>query len=264
MAAKKGSSLHVQTDSLRVVSMLFLLGAAVLFLGSAALQLAASLRRWVVFRGSSPPEEFRGEDHLYDYFFPVDPWQHIGWVAQAFGAGALIQALGVAAMAAGVLLAFGAATARRTIVVDIAVAALVVAACGFLGAHALISGIAGSPSPLQHFIAVLWLPMAGLVALGVRWRSRMPAAAAACFLLLGTTVAGFIVASSMIAPFMAGYVSHDTTPWTESVMAAAVAASGIALLFAAWAVSRYRDGTPAANSPADPGIRQLPPTVAPH
>ncbi|MBP2413429.1 hypothetical protein JOF48_002228 [Arthrobacter stackebrandtii] len=261
MAAKEGSSVHARTAHLRTLSVLSMAGAAALFLVSAALQLAASLQRWVVFRGAGPHEEFRGEDHLYDYFFPLDPWQNVGWAAQAFGAGTLAQALGVALMAAAMLLMPAAPSGGRALGVEIAAAALVTASFGFIGTHALMSASTDTASPLQHFGAITWMPLAGLLVLGVRWLARAPAVAAACVFLLGSTVPGYLVAAFLIAPFAAGYISHDTTPWTETVMASTTAAAGISLLVAARAARR--PGVAAArNSPA-PDESGVPPTVTP-
>lgn len=93
-----------------------LLLAAVLFLCSAALQHHASAQRWAVYVGSRPASESFGGDHLYDYYFPLDPWVNIGTTAQFFGGGILIQAFAVVVMAAGVLLASRTATSRHALV----------------------------------------------------------------------------------------------------------------------------------------------------
>lgn len=77
--------------------------AAVLFLGSAVLQLMASLQRWVVFRSSLTPEDRSAEDHLYDYTWPSAPWTPIGTAAELFGVGTLILAPGVVATAVGIV-----------------------------------------------------------------------------------------------------------------------------------------------------------------
>ena len=75
------------------------LAAATLILGSAALQLVASLQRWVVLRDSWTRADFTIEDHRFDCSFPADPWEHLGLTAQVFGAGSLLLGFGVVTMA---------------------------------------------------------------------------------------------------------------------------------------------------------------------
>ena len=211
---------------------------------SAALQLAASLQRWVVFRASLAPVEVSAEDHLYDYFFPADPWESIETAAQLFGWGTLVQALGVAAMATGVVLlprrASGlgsggpnhAKAATLALVGELLPAVLIAAWFGAVGWHALASGAAGTPSPLQNAGTIGWLAVVALCILGARWMSMLAPASAACFFLLGSTWPGIVVAMYMIAPLFGGQ-SHDTSPWTETVMAATTAAAGVSMLLAA-------------------------------
>ena len=230
-------------------SIVCLLAASVLFLCSAALQLAASLQRWVVFRASLAPVEVSAEDHLYDYFFPADPWESIETAAQLFGWGTLVQALGVAAMATGVVLLPRRAPGKRSAspnkaksaalarVGELLLAVVLAAWLGAVGWHALASGAAGTPSPLQHAAMIGWLAVVALCILAARWMSALAPAAAACVFLLGSTWPGIVVATYMIAPVFAGGQSHDTSPWTETVMAATTAAAGISMLLAARSAS---------------------------
>lgn len=225
-------------------AIIFSLTAAGLFLGSAVLQFVASLQRWVVFRSSLGPDGIMAEDHLYDYFFPfesmdpvgtIDAWEPVGTAAQLFGTGLLIQALGILAMAIGVVALPGAASRHSAIrvitaVCEVMLATVVAAAFGIYGAHALISGLAGAPSPLQPWVAIGWLGFAGLGALGALWLSRSREAALACVFLIGSSLAGYLIATYLIAPVVAGYTSHDTTPWTETVVAASTAAAAVAML----------------------------------
>jgi hypothetical protein len=60
----------------------------------------------------------------------------------------------------------------------------------------------------------------------------------ACVFLIGSTALGGMLAASLIAPLIANGGSHDTTPWTESVVAASTAAAGLAMIFAAGAAVR--------------------------
>ena len=214
---------------------IFLLLASVLFLGSAALQHHASVQRWVVFAGSRPASESFGEDHLYDYYFPLDPWVNIGTTAQFFGVGILIQALAVVVMAAGVLLAPRTATSRHALVAvgEFGIAVVIAATFAILGTHALISGLDGVPSPLQSIWALGHVSLLGLLILTWLWWRKLRAASVACLFLTGSTLMGYFLSSYLIAPIIAGGTSHDTTRWTESVVAATTAAAAIAVILAA-------------------------------
>lgn len=216
-------------------AVIVLLAAAVLFLGSAAVQHQASLHRWAVFAASRPASESFGEDHLYDYYFPLDPWEQIASTAQLFGAGILVQAVGVLAMASGVLLVPNVAKGRHAMVAvgEFALVLLIAATFAVLGTHALISGIDGVPSPLQNTWTLGYLGFLGLAVLAKLWWRRLPAASAACLFLIGSTLIGYFVSSYVIAPIIAGGTSHDTTRWTETVVAASTAAAAAALILGA-------------------------------
>lgn len=151
----------------------------------------------------------------------------------------MVQALGVLAMALAVLMLPG-KTGRRSgvaAVLEIVLALLVAAWFGVNGAHALVSGIIGTPSPLQHLWALELVGFAGLIALGVIWWRRSWAAMIACAFLLGSSMVGSLIAGYLIAPTITGYISHDTTPWTETVVAVWTALAGVAMLLAAWAAA---------------------------
>ena len=218
-------------------SAIWSLTAAGLFLGSAVLQLVASLQRWVVFRYSRG--EFELEDHLYDYTIPWHPWENIGTAAQFFGAGILLLALGVIAMALGVLAMPRPTTTRHPAVdillgvFDLVLAILVAGWFVISGAHALISGLNNTPSPLAQYLTLGWVGVVGVIVLCVRWARRSPAATMACLFLLGSTMLGYFIATYQIAPIFAGYISHDTTPWTETIVAVWTAAAGVAMIVAA-------------------------------
>ncbi|WP_113718938.1 hypothetical protein [Arthrobacter dokdonensis] len=231
-------------------SIISLLAAASLFLVSAVLQLVASLQRWVAFSGSRAPEDLSVEDHVFDYYFPWEDWEPIGTTAQFFGTGILVQSLGIVAMAVGVLVRPGAAALRVTAlaltIIESVLVLLVAATFGVVGAHALVSGVTGAASPLQHseslFRVLTLVGFAGLIALAALWQRRLRAAMAACLFLIGSSLVGYVIATYMIAPVFAGGTSHDTTPGTETVVAASTAAAGIAMLFAVRAVARRRAG----------------------
>jgi hypothetical protein len=242
MSVIEVSDHNTQTLGSRRASAISSLAAAGLFLGSAVLQLTASLQRWVLFRASSG--QYVPEDHLYDYSFPYGPWENIGTSAQLFGAGTLLLALGVLAMAIGVI-TLPSATAHRGVAVilgtaEIVIAVLVAGSFAISGAHALVSGVTGAPSPLHQYGAMGWLALFGLILLIVRWGFKSPAAMMACVFLIGSTWLGHFIAAFQIAPILAGYVSHDTTPWTETVMAVWTAVAGVSMIFAAGQAARFR------------------------
>ena len=78
-----------------------------------------------------------------------------------------------------------------------------------------------------------------VIILGASWLRRSRAAVATCVFLVGSTGLGYFLAAFWIAPIFAGGVSYDTTPWTETVVAASTAAAGIAMILAA-RVSAHR------------------------
>lgn len=205
------------------------LAAACLFLVSAALQLIASLQRWVTFSGSWTRTDRLIEDNVFDYSYPADPWENVGTAAQYFGAGYLSLSLGVVTM----LLAAPALQTARTRVL----AVIVAASFALDGGHALVSGLINTPTPVQHVLALQWLfslvGCACLIALGALWLRIWRPGALACLFLLGATVPGYLWAMYALAPLITGQESYDTTPWTETVVAGSTAAAGVSLLVAA-------------------------------
>jgi hypothetical protein len=219
--------------------------AAVLVLASAALQHQAALERW--------PDDgrLRGghslQSHLFDYTFPADPWESLGVAAELIGIGYLLLAFALP-------LAFADARSRghRGVVPAVVGAA---GSFGYLGAHALVSGLIDAPTVLQSTLVAAvpgLVAPASLVALVLLHARSRPATAAACALLLGATLPGHLVAMFLVAPAIVGYASFDTTPWTESVVAASTALAGVMLLVAAAMRGRGggRGGAPAPARPA--------------
>jgi len=201
-----------------------------------------------MFSGSREPGEPSAEDHLFDYYFPLDPWESVGSAALLFGAGMLVQAFGILTMAIGVLAAPGAAEGRSIVAAgtiaagECVLAVLIAALFGIYGVHALLSGVNGVPSQLQQLWPLSLLGLAGLFALAALWWRRLRAAMAACLFLMGSTLAGYFVATYLIAPLFFG-TSHDTAPWTEAVVAASTVGAGIAMVFAARDVVRRGEDT---------------------
>ncbi|PJJ62428.1 hypothetical protein [Compostimonas suwonensis] len=232
MAALDSADPRVRMVRSPRASVIWSLAAAGLLLGSAALQLVASLERWVVLGGSWTRDDISVEDHLFDYSYPADPWENLATTAQFFGAGVLLLAPGILAMAR---------AARRGGILERVLAVAVAASFGLTGAHALVSGLTGAPSPAQSLPVqgiLSLIGFVGLIILAVYWLRTSPASSIACLFLLGATLPGYLVATFEIAPMIAGYQSYDTTPWTETIVAASTAAAGLAMIIAAGVTTR--------------------------
>lgn len=218
------------------------LAAAGLLLASASLQGMASLERWVAQQTDWDRTDISIEDHRFDYAFPADPWENLGTAAQVFGFGTVLLAIGVLAMAKTVS-SSGSPIGRRTeSALEGMLVVLVAGSFALTGLHALFSGILGAPTLLQHLpLPLLFgaIGFAGLIVLAGRWLRVSWPTAVACLLLLGASLPGYLVAAFTIAPALAGYQSHDTTPWTETIVAAWPALAGLAMCGAAgWAARR--------------------------
>ena len=259
MAANAGPEVSFHRARLRPIPLVASLLAGSLFLASAALQLMASVQRWVIFRGSLTSEDRSAEDHLYDYTAPVIPWEPIENAAQLYGAGALLTAIGVVVMpfAVGTLTRLRTATRRQHVTVVVAVvlvelvlALLIASSFAVKGTRALVSGSMGHPLQLEGYGALDLFGVVSLVALAVMWRA-VRAAMVVCLALLGSTDVGFFLSAYFIAPVFARGVSHDTTPWTETVVAATTAVAGIAMFVAARSAlaPRKRSVSPVTGEP---------------
>ena len=235
MAATAGPDVRTTPDHFasRVPAFGWLLLTSGLFLVSALLQIVASLERWVSFAGARTDGTI--EDHLFDYYYPADPWENLGTTAQVFGVGLLVLALGILALARGA----GPHGDRATRML----ASVTAASFALTGAHALVSGVIGMPTPLQYLPVQLLLSavgFVGLIVLGVRFVRKSWPASVACVMLLGSTLPGLMLANFTIAPEIVGYQSHDMTPFTETIVASSTAAAGVMLLGAAVVSHRTR------------------------
>ncbi|MBZ4487527.1 hypothetical protein LQ938_01740 [Microbacterium sp. cx-55] len=248
MTVLRGGAMGVDDRRARTSSVSSL-AAAGLFVFSGALQFVASWERWVTARAGRPPGDVTLEDHLYDYFWPADPWVNVGAAAQLLGLGMVVLAVGVIVLAVSVR----AGTVRAgTLWTTVAVVAVAVPTA-LTGIHALVSGGIGAPSALQHgpFLTITTLlPFAGLIVLSIRWMRRSPAAALACLPLLATTMPGYLFALFAAAPLIVGYQSHDTTPWSETIIAVCTGLAALPLVAGAGA-RRWR--TDAADSAPNGG-----------
>lgn len=195
-----------------------------MFLASAVLQLVASLQRWVFARDAWQRADVLIEDHRFDYSYPADPWEHLGVMAQLHGLGYLLLAAGVLTMAR---------TKSESTLGDRVLIAMITVPFALTGAHALLSALLGEPSPLR-FVSLHWAlglcGFVGLIVLGIRWIRWSRTAAVTCLLLLGATMPGYLFVTFTMAPAVAGYASHDTTPWTETIVAGWTAGAAVAML----------------------------------
>jgi len=200
----------------------FVAGGLVLL--SAALQALASLERWVTGVRDWTRTDHLIEDHRFDYLYPADPWEPIGAAAEVSGLGLILLGVGV-----GLLAHAGTAGRPRTAPW---VAPLAAIPFVLLGVHAVASGLIGAPSFLAWLVEWGFLPLmivsvGGLVWLVLLALRRTPLWSLAALLLIGVTPLGYLVSAFGIAPYVAGYQSYDTTPWTETILAAWTAAAGL-------------------------------------
>lgn len=206
---------------------------------SALLQAGAAVQRWGIAGPDEVGPDAAIEDHLFDYVIPADPWVSVGTAATLFGLAYLL--IGAAL----VCLGFGARAIGGRITGVLATAMGAAAPFVLVGAHALVSGLSGVPSPVQYLIAgpgsllfaVLQVIVVVLFAGFVAPRSWIWAIGV--LLLLGVTVFGYIGAMLSVAPVLVGYQSYDTTPWTEGVLAANTAVAAVVICIGAF-VSRPR------------------------
>lgn len=236
--------------------------------GSGVLAYIAAWQRWsgVCSRGGfDEPACLERQDHLYDYQVPASPWAPVGDAAQLYGLSALL--LAVAAFALPFLWA---PAGRRLVTWPLAVIPAI--ALVGVGAVAVASGMAGRLVIVPGFdltallIVHLFWPLALVVyASGVAlWTypterivtpaERLTAARSASMVMTSLLIAGTTALPTyfFIAPIAAGYMSHDTTPWSE-------APAGVLLVLAAvlvWPATARVMARPASDlmSPAEEAL----------
>jgi len=206
--------------------------AALLFFASALLQLRASHSRWVTFAGTLGPTDFSIESHEYDYYLPGEGYLPIPDTGVPMGTGLLLQSAGMVLLLL-CLLSSSSPGGRISRNIQLTLGLLASASCALIGYDALRTELDGEPPGLTTSVVSQVIILLGFVALGalcamcLRW---FPAVGIACFCLLGTTVLGFLVIYLFVAPMFTGYVSHDTTPGTETIMALTTAVAGLFML----------------------------------
>jgi hypothetical protein len=209
-----------------------------LLLASAALQIQASLQRWVVARAGRPAGDVSIEDHRYDYGMPSGSWEPIGTAAQVHGAGLILLAAGVAAF--GWVLPRGRRRLKASSIVAIAVPSLL------LGINGVIAGLTGQVTGIGDVTAFLslvnLLGFVGLAALVSDATTTRRAEAWVGAFLFGSSPVGYFIATFVIAPILHGDTSYATTPWTETVIGTTTAAAGLAALLAALPAPAREEG----------------------
>lgn len=213
-------------------ALIFAAGTALLLLASAALQLRASATRWITFGSTVGTQELSVESDQYDYYFPVGEFIPLAHTGMPLGIALKIQALALLCL----LATLGALRERSTRAIVFSALPLgVLAAIGFalLGLHALLSALEGQPSALPGswlFHLALLIGFLALCALSILCCLSVPLLGLAAAFLLGSTLVGYFLSSYLLAPLLTGYVSHHTTPGTETIVALSTAAAAITML----------------------------------
>ena len=215
------------------------LAAGGLLLLSAILQGVASTQRWVDGIAAGNRTDWPIEDHRFDYTYPSDPWEPIGAAAQLSGLGMVLLGAGIIVLAVAVR---PTSTAGRVVTL----VACVAAALPFVlfGAHGALSGLSGTPSPLvwavtgTAMIVAMVAQIIGLATLAIVSAIRSITLSVATAILIAVTPVGYLAASFLVAPVIAGYQSFDTTPWTETVLAAWTAAAALFVVIGALVLNR--------------------------
>ena len=229
MSAINDSSPVTRSARFRSAAFMFLLGAAVLLLASVVIQQQASIQRVEMFTG-----ELEGD-------VPgVDPREQFAATARLYGLSNILKALGILALAAGMLALPRAAGRRRSVVAGSVAAILAAVAFGILAVLAMDEGSTGAQSlvmdPALPLRMLLLLSIVGLVAAALWWRGTSRPAVIGCLFLLGSTVLGDFVANIFLAPLLAGHPWSESFGWTQVLVMGATAAAGISMLFAAGTV----------------------------
>ncbi|MBV1780805.1 hypothetical protein KRR55_16955 [Paeniglutamicibacter sp. ABSL32-1] len=237
MSAIKDPARRTRPGRFTGASTIWLFLAAALFLASATLRLLAAFQRRAAFSSLEPSGIALGEGPVPASF---DPTASLEAAARLQAAGIWALALGVAAMAIGVLAVHGPGILRK--VIEMLLALLVAVSLAFQAMNVLTPGTIASSEQMEYS---LWLlrtqdlaVFAGLISLACLWGSRLRAAMTACLFLLGSTMLGELLAGFLIAAVLGASATHDMLLHSEAMIAGTVAAAGAALLFAARTTAR--------------------------
>ena len=243
-----------------------LLGST-LFVASGALTLLGERARWwpaCRWGEFDATRCLQLQDHRFDQVLPSEPWEplpSVGWLA---GSGIVL--LGLAVLTLGPLVSAQVDTvpARRGALLGASLLggpALVVGVVTILAAHS------GRPVGLGaggFTLTVVWLIGPPLVLLGVviAW-SLGPGAVSSPVGAKAVVLAALFVSTPLVSlflgPAVTGYMSHDTTPWADTLAGVAAAVAGLALWPAtSSSAGRERDGEARLTRPAVDGPSPAP------
>ena len=220
--------------------------ASLLLLASAALFVAAAVQRWwpACARGHFDTAAcLRLQDHEFDYLSVSAPWTSLGDAAQYAGAGMFLLA-GAAAVLPFVL-------ARRSLRFQVPIVVVVAGALTILGVELWWSGATGQPqtAPGASAAALVWALGVPLL-LGAWWLRDSTARAGGDWTRWNAALAGALMAGTplpvlLLGPLAVGYVSHDTAPWSDAVIAVPLAVAALLV----WKVPRATRARSAARPP---------------
>jgi hypothetical protein len=223
--------------------------ASSLLLASAVMFVAAAAQRWwpACRRGAFETDAcLRLQDHAFDHLLVSDPWTPAGHAAQYAGA-AMILLAGAAAVLPFLLV-------RRPLWFSVPVAFSTAGALTVLGAHAWTSGVTGQVQPTPGITAAaLVLTVVVPVAAGI-WAARElgagpdPARDRWTRALAAALIVSSPLPTELLGPLVVLYSSHDTSPWSDAVVALPLAAAALLV----WKVTP-RDSAPAPTPGRRPG-----------
>ncbi|GAA1410814.1 hypothetical protein AUR04nite_33460 [Glutamicibacter uratoxydans] len=215
-----------------------MLAAAGLLLLSAILQLAAAASRWLIhpegLGGSAP----MAQDGVYDYFLASEPFAMIPGTSLPFGIGMLLQAAVIVLLAASLhrsMPGTGDSLRRAELLVGFLLGFLAAAGPALIGYHALRIGLAGTAAGIFLLVEpaglyILAASASALLVLSIIALTRNVWAGIAMCFTVGSTLPGYLVASFLIAPLLAGDTSYDTTAGSEAIVAFSTLAAGLFVL----------------------------------
>ncbi|MCC2321157.1 hypothetical protein [Cellulomonas xiejunii] len=226
--------------------------ASLLLLASAVMFVTAAAQRWwpACRRGAFETDAcLRLQDHVFDHLLIGDPWTPVGDAAQYAGA-AMILLAGAAAVLPFLLV-------RRALWFAVPVAVSTTGALTVLGAHAWTSGVTGKVQPTPGITAaVLVLTVVVPVAAGIwatreLWAGPEPGHYRWTLALAAALIVSSPLPTWLLGPVVVLYSSHDTSPWSDAVVALPLAAAAVLV----WKVA------PRGAAPA-PAPRRRPGTLA--
>ncbi len=176
--------------------------------------------------GFDAPECVGMQSDWYDVAPPGESWIPIGTAAPLMGAGYALMALAVIGLFRTVVPAWRAWGVGTLCAVPFAVLAATTFASAAAGHTVELAGTTAS----LHLLAYAWPVALGLLLAGTLASSGLRAGyivAAAGLLVLASPLVLYVTAA-----LVTGYVSHDTSPWTQAIGGVFTLLAGVALLLA--------------------------------